>query len=66
MYKDDRKHVVIDQGKEKKRASKKKRKDRQYHIQDNADVAHKDVKMYYDTKLLPTLLFFGSHTNPYG
>ena len=39
-----RKHRIIDQGKYGKRSSKIKWRDRDYHVQDNADVAHKDVK----------------------
>ena len=49
ISKEHRKHGVIDQGKYRKRASKRKRTDREYHVQDNFDVAHKDVKMYCDT-----------------
>ena len=37
-------------GKYRKRASKRKWTDREYHVQDNADVAQKDVNMYCDTK----------------
>ena len=33
-----------------KRFSESKRGDREYHVQDNSDVEHKDVKMYYNTK----------------
>ena len=47
------KHGVIDQVKYRKRAIKRKCTDRKYHVQDNADVAHKYVKMYYDTNQLP-------------
>ena len=36
-----RKHGVIDEGKDRKRASKRKYTERDYHVQDNADVAHK-------------------------
>ena len=43
------KHGVIDQGKYKKRSSKRKFTDREYHVQDNADVTHKEVKMYCNT-----------------
>ena len=32
---------------------------------DNADVAHKDVKMYCDTNQSPTLKFCGSHPKPH-
>ena len=40
--------------------------DREYHVQDNADVAHKDVKMYCDTNQFPELLFCDQHPNPRG
>ena len=66
MSKEHRKHGVIDQGKYRKRASKIKRTDREYHVQDRADVAHKYVKMYCDTKQLPELSFGGPHPKTYG
>ena len=50
---DDRKHGVINQGKDRKRASKTEWTDREYHVQDNADVAHKYMNMYCDTNQLP-------------
>ena len=34
--------------------------DREYHVQDNADVAHKEVKMYCDTNQFPELPFCGN------
>ena len=40
--------------------------DRQYHVQDNADVSQKDVKMYCNTNQLPELSFFGPHSKPHG
>ena len=40
--------------------------DREYHIQDNADVAHTDVKIYCNKKQLPALPFFGPHSKPHG
>ena len=43
-----RRHRVIDQGKYRKRASKRKWTDREYHVQDNADIARKYVKIYCD------------------
>ena len=46
MYKDDRKHGVVYQGKYRKGASKRKWTDREYHVQDNDDVAYNNVKMY--------------------
>ena len=66
MSKDDYKHGVIDQGKYRKRSSKRKCTDRQYHVKDNADVAHKYVKIYCDKKQFPTLPFCGSHPKPCG
>ena len=44
--------------------SKIKQIDREYHVQYNADVAHKDVKIYCDANQLPTLPFCGSHPKP--
>ena len=40
--------------------------DRQYHIQDNADVAQKAVKFYCDTNQFPTLPVCGPHPKPHG
>ena len=40
--------------------------DRKYHVQDNADVSHKDVKMYCNTKPIPALPFFGPYCKPHG
>ena len=39
---------------------------REYHVKNNADVAHKDVKMYCNTKKFPELLFCGPHTKSHG
>ena len=39
---------------------------RQYHVQDNADVSHKDVKIYFNTNQFPALPFFGPHSKPHG
>ena len=40
--------------------------DRQYHVQDNADVAHQDVKMYCNINQFPELPFCGPHSKPHG
>ena len=40
--------------------------DRQYHVQYNADVAHKDVSMYCNKNQFPALLFFGPYSKPRG
>ena len=63
LSKEHRKHGVVDQEKYRKRASKIKWIDREYHAQDNADVSHKDVKMYCDTNQSPALQFGGPHPN---
>ena len=49
MSTEHRKNGVIGQGKYRKNDIKRKWTDREYHVQDNADVAHKYVKMYCDT-----------------
>ena len=66
LSKDHRKHGVIYQRKYRKRANKRKWTDRDYHVQDNADDAHKDVKIYCDTNQLPALPFFGPYPKPHG
>ena len=38
---------------------------RQYHVKYNADISHKDVKMYCDTNQLPSLSFCGPHYKPH-
>ena len=55
---------VIDQVKYKK-SSEIKWTDRQYHVQDNADVVHKYVKMYCNTNQFPALLFCGPYSKPH-
>ena len=39
--------------------------DREYHVQDNADVAHKEVKIYCNTNKSTELLFCGTHPKPH-
>ena len=60
------KHGIIDKVKYRKRASTGKCTDRDYHLQDNADVSQKDVKMYCDTNQFPVLPFCGPHPKPHG
>ena len=48
LYKEHQKHRVIDQGKYKI-SIKRKWTHREYHVQNNADVSHKEVKMYVHT-----------------
>ena len=66
MSKEHRKHEIIYQGKCRKIYSKRKCTDREYHVQDNSDVAHKDVKNYCDINQFPALPFCGSHPKPRG
>ena len=40
--------------------------DRKYHVQDNADVAHKYVKNYCYTNQFPSLPFCGLHPKSHG
>ena len=39
---------------------------RQYHVQDNTDVAHKYVKIYCNRNQFPALTFCGPHSKPHG
>ena len=66
MSKDNCTDGVIYWVKYRKRASKIKWTDIEYHVQDNADVVHKDVKNYCDTNQFPALPFCGPHPNPHG
>ena len=40
--------------------------DKQYHIQDNADVAHQDAIMYCNINQSPALSFCGPYPKPHG
>ena len=40
--------------------------DRKYHVQDNAAVEHKYVKIYCDTNQLPEISFCVPHSKPCG
>ena len=64
MCKEHQKHGFVDQVKYRKISSKIKFTDKEYHVQDNYDVSHKDVKIYCDTNKLPQLPFCGPHANP--
>ena len=66
LSKEHHKHGVIDHGKYRKRSRKIKWTDREYHVQDNSDVAHKDVKIYCDTNQFPALPFCCTHSKPHG
>ena len=66
LTKEQCKNGVIDQVKYKKRFSEIKCIDRQYHVQDNFDVAHKYLIMYCNTNQFPALQFCGPHSRPHG
>ena len=66
MSKEHCKHGFIDQVKYRKRASKRTWTDREYHVQDSADFAHKDLKFYFDTNQFPVLPFCGPHPKSRG
>ena len=40
--------------------------DIQYHVQYNADFAHQDVRIYFNTNQFPALNFCGPHSKPHG
>ena len=61
-----RKHGVIDKCKYRKQASKRKWTEREYHVQNYADVVHKDVKIFCNTNQIPSLPFCGPHTKAHG
>ena len=65
LSKENRKHGVINQEKFIKRSSKRKWTDREYHVQDNAGVAHKYMKMHCNTNQFPKLPFCGPHPKPH-
>ena len=44
----------------------RKWKERKYHVQDNADIEHKDVKMYCNTNQFPELSFCNPYSKPHG
>ena len=60
------KNGVIDQGKSRKIFMNRKLTERKYHVQDNADVEIKDVKMYCNTNQFPALTFCGPYSKPHG
>ena len=60
------KNGFIDQGKYKEKFSERKWTDREYHVQDNDNVAQKDVKIYCNTNKFPELPFCGTHAKPHG
>ena len=66
LDKEHRQNGAIDQGKSEKRFMERKWTEREYHVQDNADVELKDVKMYSNTNQFPELSFYVTHSKPHG
>ena len=66
MYKENRKQGLINQVKYRKISNNRKWTDREHHVQDNANFAHKYLKIYCDTNQLPLLKFCASHPKPRG
>ena len=60
------KNGVIDQGKCKKIFMERKWTDRKYHVQDNADLAQKYLKIYCNKNQFPELPFCVPHSKPHG
>ena len=61
-----RQNCAIDERKPRKRFMERKWTERKYHVQDNADVELKDVKMYCNTNQFPALPFCGPYSKPHG
>ena len=40
--------------------------DRQYHVQNNSDVAYQDFRMYCNTNKFPSLHLCGTYSKPHG
>ena len=66
MIKEHGKNSLIDQGKYKKIFVESKWIDRQYHVQDNDDVAQKYVSVYCNINQFPALPFCGTYSKPRG
>ena len=52
--------------KRRKKSSKQKWTNRDYHVQHNKDVENQGVKIYYATNQSPSLQFIGPHNKPHG
>ena len=57
---------AIDKGKSRKRFMERKWTERKYHVQDNAAVELKDVRMYCNTNQFPALPVCGPRYKPHG
>ena len=66
LKKEHRKNGVFDMVKKYKSFMERKCTDRQYHVQDNADFSHQDVRMYCNTNKSPALPFCGTYYKLHG
>ena len=66
MSNESYKHDIIYDGKHKKSSSKKRWTNREYHVQHNKYIYHKDVKIYCATNQFPELKFLGPHNKSHG
>ena len=57
-------HGLIDHGKDRKRDSKRKFMDWEYHVQNSKDVQQKQVKMSWDPTQFQEFPFCGPHKAP--
>ena len=57
---------MIDQGKCRKREIIRKCTEQEYHVQDDDDETHKNVKMFCDTTQFPSFLCCVPHKNLHG
>ena len=66
LTKEHRKNGLFGRGKNNKRFMEIKWTDKQYHVQDNYDVAYQYVIIYCNTNQFPELSFCGPHSKPHG
>ena len=66
LEEEHRQNGAIDQGKSRKIFMERKWTKIKYHVQDNASVELKDIKMYYNKNQFPALTFCGPHYKPHG
>ena len=66
LKKSIQKYGAFDQSKYNKQFMEIKWTYRQYHVQDNADAEHQDVRIYCNTNQFPALTFCGQHSKHHG
>ena len=66
LEEEHRQNGAIDQENSRKLFMERKWTERKYHVQDNAAVELKDVKIDYNINKFPALPFCGPHSKPHG